>query len=455
MTQDATQTATQAAAPPHMKRNVGLLATCQALFNTSTGVMLAVSALVGFKLAPESQKWLATTPHAVQWISTACFAIPVAIMMRRLGRKNAFVFSALFGIAGALVAAGSIFWQNFWVFMLATIIFGGFTAASQHYRFAAAEVASEAFRSRSISLVIGGGVVAAILGPEIAKWTHTVASSWMEQDAFSRAVAFICGPGALNLGSGVGDADPYQFAGTFLVVALVPIVLIGIVSMVRFPPVPEPDFNEPPRSAGQLLGQPGFIVAVMCAVIGWGIMVFMMAATPLAMTAQFGLTTENAMLVTQLHMLGMFAPSFVTGWLIARYGLLNILLCGLALSTMAALVGLTGGTMTQFLVANVFVGSGWNFLFVGGTALLTHCYRPVEREKAQGINDFLVFGTVAIFSGAAGWVQTGFGWTTVCIVMLPFIAIVAVAVAWLKFTPGAAPDSVSDARRAIPAAAAE
>ncbi len=443
------------AAPPHMKRNVGLLATCQALFNTSTGVMLAVSALVGFKLAPEGHKWLATTPHAVQWVSTALFAIPVAMMMRRMGRRNAFVFSSLFGIAGAFVAAGSIFLQNFWVFMLATVIFGGFTSASQHYRFAAAEVASDVFRSRSISLVIGGGVVAALVGPEIAKWTHNLASGWLGENAFSRAVAFICGPGALNLGSGTGDQDPYQFAGTFLVMAIIPVILIGIVAMVRFPPVPEPAFEEPPRSVSQLLAQPGFIVAVLCAVIGWGIMVFMMAATPLAMTAQFGLTTENAMFVTQLHMLGMFAPSFITGSLIARYGLLNVLLCGLALSTAAALVGLSGNSLTHFLVANVFVGSGWNFLFVGGTALLTHCYRPAEREKAQGINDFLVFGTVAIFSGASGWVQTGFGWTAVCIVMMPFIAIVAMAVIWLKFTPGAAPETVSDARRALPVSAAE
>ena len=445
-------------APPYMKRNVGLLATCQALFNTSTGVMLAVTALVGFKLAPESHKWLATTPHAVQWIATACFAIPVAIMMRRLGRRNAFIFSALFGIAGALVAAGSLFLQDFWLFLLATVIFGGFTSASQHYRFAAAEVASDAFRSRSISLVIGGGVVAAFAGPEIAKWTHDVATGWMEVDTFSRAVAFICGPGALSLTGGAGAdgaGNPYQFVGTFLVMAFVPVILIGIVAMVRFPPVPVPRFDEKPRRTGELLAQPGFIVAVLCAVIGWGIMVFMMAATPLAMTAQFGMTTEDAMFVTQLHMLGMFAPSFITGSLIARYGLLNVLLWGLGLSTAAAITGLSGSSLTHFWVANIFVGSGWNFLFVGGTALLTHCYRPVEREKAQGINDFLVFGTVAVFSGASGWVQTDFGWTAVCIVMLPFIAIVAGAVLWLKLTPGAAPDGVRDGRPALSPVAAE
>ena len=445
----------QQTAPLHMKTNVGLLASCQALFNTSTGVMLAVSALVGYKLAPEGSKWLATTPHAVQWLSTAAFAIPIALLMRRLGRRMAFILCSLFGTAGALVAAGAIFWQDFWVFMLATIIFGGFSAASQHYRFAAAEVASDVFRSRAISLVIGGGVVAAFLGPELAKWTHSSASGWIQGDAFSRAVSFICGPNALNLTAGPGGGDPYQFAGTFLLMAFVPLLLIGIVAMVRFPPVEKAAFEAAPRSTAQIARQPGFIVAVLCAVIGWGIMVLMMAATPLAMTHQFGHQTEDAMFVTQWHMVGMFAPSFFTGSLIARFGLLNILLCGLVLSTAAAVTGMFGGTLPHFWLANVLVGSGWNFLFVGGTALLTHCYRPVEREKAQGINDFLVFGTVAAFSGVAGWIQTDFGWTTVCIAMVPFLGLVAGAVLWLKFTPGAAPDGVTGGTPARSLAAAE
>lgn len=442
------------AAPPHMKRNVGLLITCQALFNTSTGIMLAVAALVGFMLAPEGQKWLATAPHGVQWLSTAAFAIPVAMLMRRLGRKAAFILCSVLGSLGALVAAGAIFWHEFWVFMLATVIFGGFTAASQHYRFAAAEVASDAFRSTAISLVIGGGVFAAFAGPEIAKWTHDIAAGWMEGDAFSRAVAFICGPGALNPPPNVGEV-PYQFAGTFLVMTLVPLVLICIVSLIRFPPMPPEARDEAPRRISTIASQPAFVVAVLCAVIGWGVMVFMMAATPLAMTAQFGHGTTDAMFITQWHMVGMFAPSFVTGSLINRYGLLNVLLCGLALTSSAAVTGMFGGTMFHFWLANIFVGAGWNFLFVGGTALLTHCYRPSERSRAQGVNDFLVFGSVAAFSTAAGWVQTTSGWLTVCIAMTPFVAVVFAAVLWLKLTPGAAPSGVRDGRPALPAVAAE
>ncbi len=442
------------ATPPHMIRNVGLLSTCQALFNTSTGIMLAVSALVGFTLAPEGYKWLATTPHGVQWLSTASFAIPVAMLMRRLGRKAAFILSSILGSLGALVAAGAIFWHDFWIFALATVIFGGFTAASQHYRFAAAEVASDRFRSRAISLVIGGGVVAAFAGPEIAKWTHDLAAGWMKGDAFSRAVAFICGPGALNPPAGAGEI-PYQFAGTFLVLAIVPLVLICIVALVRFPPVPRAMLDDVARPLAEIVRQPGFIVAVMCSVIGWGVMVFMMAATPLAMTTQFHHHTADAMFVVQWHMVGMFAPSFITGSLIHRFGLLNVLLCGLCLTTGAAVTGMFGGTLFHFWLANIFVGAGWNFLFVGGTDLLTHCYRPSERARAQGFNDFLVFGTVAAFSIASGWVQETAGWLIVCIVMVPFVAVVGCAVIWLKFTPGAAPATVSDARRAVAPAAAE
>jgi MFS family permease len=178
-----------------------------------------------------------------------------------------------------------------------------------------------------------------------------------------------------------------------------------------------------------------------------------MAATPLAMTAQYSHHTTDAMFVVQWHMVGMFAPSFVTGSLIHRFGLMNVLLCGLALTTGAAATGMFGGTLFHFWLANILVGAGWNFLFVGGTDLLTHCYRPSERAKAQGVNDFLVFGTVAAFSTAAGWVQDTAGWLIVCIVMVPFVAVVGVAVLWLKLTPGAAPEGVADARPAIPAAA--
>lgn len=410
--------------PPHMRRNVVLLAACQAFFNTFTGMILAISALVGFMLAPPDYKWMATTPHALQWLSAAAFAIPMSSMMRRLGRKIAFSFSALLGIAGAIVAVIAIVQHSFWTFALATIIFGGYNAAGQSYRFAAAEISSPAFRSKAISLVVGGGVVAAFLGPEISKLTW---QSW----------------------------EGAEFAGTFLVLGFVPLLLIATVCLVKFPRIENEIFDHPARPLKEIIRQPGFIVAVLCATIGWGVMVLMMAATPIAMKSEFGFAETDAMFVVQWHMVGMFAPSFVTGWLISRYGLLNVLLCGLALTGAAATTGAFGGTLHHFWWANVLVGTGWNFLFVGGTTLLTHTYRPVERNRVQGVNDFLVFFSVAVFSFAAGWLQAMIGWTHVSAAMLPFVGVAAAAVLWLKFTPGAAPVTVKDGRAAVAATPAE
>jgi len=435
---------------PTMKRNVALLALCQAMFNSSSGVVLSVSALVGLALAPSPS--YATLPQALQWEATAAFSIPLAFIMRNLGRKTGFIIGALFGSAGAMVAASAIFQGSFLMYLTAIVLFGAFTISGQTYRFAAADVATEKWRSVAISLVIGGGVVAAFIGPEIAKLTHHLAGAWLQNDPFARAVEFICGPGvAAASDAKAGSNPPYQFASTFVVLAFIPLLLIGIVSIVQFPPRVVEKFDNTGRSLRTIATQPAFIVAVLCAVIGWGVMVLMMAATPLAMVREFGHSFEQAATVAQWHMVGMFAPSFFTGWLIGRFGLLNILIAGLVLSTTAALIGLSGGTMTHFLAANVCVGTGWNFLFVGATALLTKVYRPEEKNKSQGLNDALVFQSVAAFSFSAGMLQSAVGWTTVCMLLIPFVVVVFIAVLWLKFAPGAAPAGLGRA----PAAAAE
>jgi len=395
-----------------MRRNVALLALCQAIANISTGVLLAMAALVGYFLATD--KSIATLPHAIQWEAVAAFAIPTAMMMRRLGRRDAFTVGALLGCGAALVGALSIYAHQFWIYVAATTVFGCFNATAQHLRFAAAEVADEAFRPIAISLVIGAAVVAAFVGPEIAKWT------W-------QAI-----PG-------------YDFLGTFLVLAVIPVFIILAVRFVTFPPRREASPDNPPRPTAEIARQPGFIVAVLCATIGWGVMVLMMSATPIAMKAEFGFGVRDAMFVVQWHMFGMFAPGFISGWLITRAGLLNVLLMGLALTIAAAVLGLFANSVASFAVANLCVGAGWNFLFVGGTTLLTHVYRPGERSRAQGLNDMLVFQTVALFSFVAGWIQVNLGWGTVCWIIMPFIGAVALAVLWLKFTPGAAPETLDRA----------
>ncbi|MBK20332.1 MAG: MFS transporter [Rhodospirillaceae bacterium] len=423
---------------PGMKKNVALLAMCQALFNSSTGVVLSVSALVGLALA--SNKSLATLPQALQWEATAAFAIPLAMMMRRFGRRTGFIFGALMGSVGALVAAIAIFQGSFELYLVAIIFFGAFTISGQTYRFAAADVADDKWRSVAISLVVGGGVLAAFVGPEISKWTHDVAGPWLGNETFAKAIELICGPGIAAAATTVpGQEPPYQFASTFIVLAFIPIILIFVVSLVGFPQQSEQKFENSGRPMGEIVRQPGYIVAVLCAVIGWGVMVLMMAATPLAMVKEFGHTFEDSAFIAQWHMFGMFAPSFFTGSLIRRYGVLNVLLAGLVLSSSAALIGFSGGTIEHFWFANVCVGCGWNFLFVGGTHLLTQMYRPEEKAKAQGMNDFLVFQSVAAFSFSAGLLQNTVGWTTVCALLLPCVGIVFIAVLYLKFMPGAAP----------------
>lgn len=425
-------------ARPKMKRNIALLALCQATFNSSTGVVLSISALVGLALAPDAS--YATLPQALQWEATAAFSIPLAFVMRKFGRKAGFVVGALFGLAGALMAAIAILQGSFALYLAAIVLFGAYTISGQTYRFAAADVAIEKWRSIAISLVIGGGVVAAFVGPEIAKLTHHLTASWLENDSFARAVEFICGPGiAAATASVAGSNPPYQFASTFIVLAFIPLILIAVISIVKFPSKTKKKFDNSGRSLRTIATQPSFIVAVLCAVIGWGVMVLMMAATPLAMVREYGHSFEQAATVAQWHMVGMFAPSFFTGWLISRFGLLNILIAGLVLCTIAALIGMSGGTMGYFLAANFCVGTGWNFLFVGSTALLTRVYRPEEMNKSQGLNDALVFQSVAAFSFSAGLLHNSVGWTTVCMVLIPFIVVVFIAVLWLKFTLGAIP----------------
>lgn len=424
--------------PLKMKRNVALLALCQAVFNTSTGVVLSVSALVGLALA--TNKSLATLPQALQWEATAAFSIPVALIMRRFGRKAGFIFGALMGSAGGLLAAVAIFQGSFAMYLVAIFFFGAYTISGQSYRFAAADVANEKWRSIAISLVVGGGVIAAFVGPEISKWTHDEAARWLGNESFARAVEFIVGPGiaAATAGTKAG-AIPYQFASTFVVLAFIPLLLIVVVSVVKFPAKAEQKFASSGRSLREIASQPAFIVAVLCAVIGWGVMVLMMAATPLAMVKEYGFNYESAAIVVQWHMFGMFAPSFFTGWLIGRLGLINVLIAGLVLSSTAAIIGLSGHSLAFFLAANICVGIGWNFLFVGSTALLTRVYRPEEKNKVQGLNDALVFQSVAAFSFSAGMLQEAVGWELVCWVLLPFIALVFMAVLWLKFAPGVAP----------------
>jgi len=237
---------------PGMKKNVALLAMCQALFNSSTGVVLSVSALVGLALA--SNKSLATLPQALQWEATAAFSIPLAMIMRRFGRRTGFIFGALMGSLGAIIAAAAIFRGSFELYLVAIIFFGAYTISGQTYRFAAADVADEKWHGIAISLVIGGGVFAAFVGPEISKWTHDVSSLWLGNETFAKAIEFICGPGIAAAATVPGQNPPYQFGGTFIVLAFLPILLIFMVSLVGFPKKEEQKFENSGRPLGDVIG---------------------------------------------------------------------------------------------------------------------------------------------------------------------------------------------------------
>jgi MFS family permease len=346
-----------------------------------------------------ADKSLATLPHALGWVSVAALAIPASQMMRRWGRRTGFIVGAAIGIVGALIAAYGIYVGEFWLFAAGTITLGGFNAVNLLYRFAAAEAADVSWRARAISLVLAGSVVAAFVGPAIAMWTKDLLA-------------------------------PVEFAGTYLALTALPVLMIAVVA---FTPMPNPTdiARRVGRPLGEIARQPKFIVAVLSGTIGWGVMSLMMTATPLSMI-DCGLDFRDAAFVVQWHIVGMYAPSFFTGWLIARFGLTRILLAGAFFQIGCVAAALAGVEIWNFWLANVLVGMGWNFLFVSGTAMVTECHRPEEGAKVQGFNDFLIFGVVSTTAFTSGWLQNAFGWTVVNLSVVPLILAVIAAALWLS-----------------------
>lgn len=390
-----------------MKRNVLLLAASQAMMMTGGALLIATSALVGFRLSPD--KSLATLPLAVQMLAGMLTTVPASLIMKAVGRQRGFLMGCSIGMAGAALAAYAIVAGSFTLFAVAAALSGIFIGFGNYYRFAAADVATDAYRSHAISYVLAGGVVAALIGPNLANWT----SDWL--------------------------AAP--FAGSF--VALTGIMLLAFVTLL---------FLDIPRTAAEAHGggrpltanarQPVFVVAALGGMLGYGVMALVMTATPLAMHEHqypFGDTAW----VIQWHVLGMFAPSFFTGTLIRRFGVLPVMLIGAILNTACVLVNLTGTSLEHFWLALTLLGVGWNFLFIGATTLLTETYAPAEKAKTQALNDFLVFSTVTLAVLSAGWLQHHFGWRAVNFGVLPLIFITLAAVAWL----------IRQRRRAAPAVA--
>ncbi|MSO55201.1 MAG: MFS transporter [Rhodospirillales bacterium] len=383
--------------PDQATRNVILLTAALALSMTGIATLATVSALAGQMLATD--KRLATLPLAIQFTMIMVSTVPASLLMRRIGRRAGFLLGQTMGIAAGCLSALGIIVESFWLFAAAGGLVGVHMAVAQYYRFAAAETAKEAFKARAISWVMAGGVIAAIAGPEIAKFTHTLI------------------PGRL-------------YAGAFIAIAGLSAAAMVIVA---FLDMPRPAVDREPGSGRPLAviaRQPAFVVAVLSAMLGWGVMNLVMTATPLAMHDHDHSFPDTAFAI-QWHILGMYAPSFFTGDLIRRFGITRILIAGAVLNLVAVAINVTGTSVAHFCVAMFVIGIGWNFLFVGGTTLLTETYRPEERAKTQGFNDFLVFATTTVSSFSSGALQHALGWEAVNLgAVVPMIAVLAAA-AWL------------------------
>lgn len=380
-----------------MHLQVFLLASAQALFQTASVLVMTVGGLAGGQIA--SRPELATIPIAAMFLGTAVVTFPASMWMARAGRRAGFVAGALLGVAGGLIAASGIWISSLMLLSLGTFLVGAYQAFAQFYRFAASEVANEAFRPRAISLVLAGGIVAALAGPMLGR-----------------------------LG---GPLLQPEYVGSFLLLALVSMIGAGIMLPLHVP-APKADSGEAAqgRPLRAILAQPAYLVALFGAATGYGIMILAMTATPLAMVYHHH-DLATAATVIQLHMLGMFLPSFFTGSLIARFGVLRIMLAGVLILAGHVMMTLTGIGFGSFAAALVLLGVGWNFLYVGGTTLLTTTYTATERGRAQATNDMTIFvvGLACSFSAAA-LLQT-FGWQMLNVLLLPWLALATFALLWL------------------------
>ncbi len=380
-----------------MKRNLTLLAACQALFLTNNIVFIAINGLIGLSLAPLG--WMATLPVMGYVVGGALSTPLVARTQSTWGRKASFQTGLIVGILSALLCAWAVLDKNFWLLVGATVVAGYYSANAQLYRFAAAELATPEFRDKAISLVLAGGLLGAVIGPNLAIRTR----NWF--------------------------AVP--FAGAYVALAVVGALAMVLVACIKFPVVPP---RLPGASVGRplwvIMRQPVFVVSTLGAALGYGVMNLLMAATPLAMQI-CNLPFEDAALVLQWHVIGMFAPGFFTGHLIRRFGPLRIMALGVALNAGCIVVALSGVALHDFLLALFLLGVGWNFLFTGSTSLALESYLPEEKDRAQGAINFCVFAVMAVTSFASGALVTTQGWQLLNVGSMLPITLTAAALGWM------------------------
>lgn len=379
-----------------MHRQVLILASAQALFQTVSVLVMTVGGLAGAQITPRPE--LATLPIAAMFLGTALMTFPAAHFMAKAGRRAGFLLGAGLGIAGGVIAAAGIWMAQLYLLSLGTMLVGAYQAFAQFYRFAASEVADDAFRPRAISFVMAGGVVAALLGPLLGR-----------------------------LG---GPLMEPAYLGSFLILALVSLIAAGGLTGLKMPDAKADHVDtHKGRPWAEIVLQPAYLVALFGAATGYGIMILAMTATPIAMQNHHH-DLAAAATVIQLHVLGMFLPSFFTGSLIARFGVLRVMLAGMLILAAHVVLTFTGTSFTSFASALIMLGVGWNFLYIGGTTLLTTTYSPAEKSRTQATNDMIIFVVGLACSFSAGGLLQALGWQTMNAILLPWLGLAALALIW-------------------------
>jgi predicted MFS family arabinose efflux permease len=382
------------------RRNAMVLAVAQALAGGNNTVIVSTASIVGAVLAPD--KGLATLPITAMVMGMWLGTLPVGALARRFGRRFALQTGSAFGVLSGLISYSAVMSGQFWLLLVGTFCGGLYAAAHQSYRFAAADTASEAYRPKVVSWVLAGGVFAAVIGPQLVIFTKDLLS-------------------------------PHLFAASYLGQSACALAAAAVLQFVKVPPVAAVRYNSA-RPLGEIIRAPRFIVAVACGMASYGMMNMLMTSAPLAMVG-CGHSVTDAALGIQWHVLAMYAPSFVTGSLIARFGVERITGVGLALIAATAVVGIAGVTVAHFWTNLVLLGLGWNLAFIGATTMVTQCHRPQERNKVQSFNDFLIFGSMALTSFLSGQLLDKFGWATINEVILPTIFVTGALLIWLALRP--------------------
>jgi len=378
-------------------RNVFVLGTCQMLFGTGRGLFMVTSPAVGLAIAPHLA--LVTIPTALIIIGNALAAMPASMFMRRVGRRTGFLCGTVLAAISGGLCTSAVILENFWLLSAGGLTFGLFAGFAQHYRFAVADASSTEFRAKAISLVLASGVFSGLLGPNLANWGKDLIAN-------------------------------HLYAGAFLFMIVVALLAAIVLMFLAIPNLTPAQRDGPQRPLIEIMKQPVFIAAAMSATVAQAVMNFLMTSTPVAMIAECGHSFGSVATVISWHSVAMFAPGFITGSLINRFGEIPLIAIGLVLDAVCIGIALSGVEVADFWLSMFLLGIGWNFTFTAATSLMTKAYTPAERAKTQGMMNQIIYTVVAVGALWSGALVHFFGWAWVNIGALPFIVVAALVTVW-------------------------